>query len=433
MERDVPPTVVTEYLDGGSLTQLLEKQEGKPLPISEQLELALGITAGLRYLHNCTPPVIHRDLSTNNILLAQGRMAKLTDFGMGRPPAFLYMPPELFCKQPHGTSGDIYSLGLILYYLVTGEPPFKGLSDAEAATQAAKLHARPVIPESIPTAWRDLIQSCWHRNPMQRPTAIEVHEKLSKLGSDRAVSVPPTANVIPPAPRLLDTWSLIDVSRETVLGKSYVCHASGSELNTSALLQYQLGLLVGEAKYSDFVIVTSDLQRIPTHRAILASRSPHFAALIEEAGEAREIEISGKHATPAAVRALLEFLYTGHLEVRNETIYDLMEAARRLHMTQALEICQEFVEDNGVPLRLASQESGESGDEGLLRMRTLTEGIMSVESNLLEVESVLELLNEKLEKVTNRMSEFPLFLATFIPSSSLMNDSTAKLPDLAGR
>lgn len=109
---------------------------------------------------------------------------KITDFGTGRPPSFLYMAPEIFSKQPYNVSSDIYSLGLIIFYLVVGCPPFDGFQGAEAAAKAAKLNIRPALPQSISPAWKALISSCWNKNPVLRPTASQVLESLKKFEND---------------------------------------------------------------------------------------------------------------------------------------------------------------------------------------------------------------------------------------------------------
>eukprot|EP00339_Tiarina_fusa_P019782 CAMPEP_0117033584 /NCGR_PEP_ID=MMETSP0472-20121206/23978_1 /TAXON_ID=693140 ORGANISM="Tiarina fusus, Strain LIS" /NCGR_SAMPLE_ID=MMETSP0472 /ASSEMBLY_ACC=CAM_ASM_000603 /LENGTH=180 /DNA_ID=CAMNT_0004742527 /DNA_START=102 /DNA_END=640 /DNA_ORIENTATION=+ len=114
-------------------------------------------------------------------MLTEDHEPKLCDFGMGRPPAFLYMAPELFCKQPSGTPGDIYSLGLILYFIATGFAPFEGFTSAEAAAKSAKLNIRPTLPQSLASNWKTLISSCWQKNALARPTAEQVLTSLQQM------------------------------------------------------------------------------------------------------------------------------------------------------------------------------------------------------------------------------------------------------------
>ena len=94
------------------------------------------------------------------------------------------MSPELFSKQPCGVATDVYSYGLVLYFLYTQKVPFEGLSGAKAATKAAKMHSRPIFPDNIPDNWKELISKCWHKNPHIRPSTPEIIEKLQKMKDD---------------------------------------------------------------------------------------------------------------------------------------------------------------------------------------------------------------------------------------------------------
>jgi serine/threonine-protein kinase len=123
--------IVSEYAPSGSLADLLKGN--KPLPVEKAIELTLGILSGLEYLHS--RQIIHRDLKPANILI-QGDTPRLADFGISRalkttqtsqsvnikgtPP---FMAPEVFDGK-RNVQTDIWSIGVILYSLLSGHLPF---------------------------------------------------------------------------------------------------------------------------------------------------------------------------------------------------------------------------------------------------------------------------------------------------------------------
>jgi eukaryotic-like serine/threonine-protein kinase len=195
---DGTPFFVMEYVDGVPVTQYAGLQR---LTIRQRLELFLDVCAGVNYAHAAA--VIHRDLKPSNILVRTDGAVKLLDFGIAKQLEGLdaaadrtrtalrlmtpaYAAPEQFLGAPVGTYTDVYSLGVVLYELLTGRPPFdaatltpgqmenaivaqqverpsRAVTDAAAATSdAARLGA---------SAWTDLDVLCrtaMHREPERR-------------------------------------------------------------------------------------------------------------------------------------------------------------------------------------------------------------------------------------------------------------------------
>ncbi len=131
--------IAMEYLEGESLAARLERG---PLPINEAVPIALSTLAALEALH--ARGLIHRDLKPSNIFLTPHGV-KLLDFGLARPVSMTeaetrltgpgmvfgtpqYMPPEQILGQHVDARGDIFATGVVLYEMLTGQPPFSGAS-----------------------------------------------------------------------------------------------------------------------------------------------------------------------------------------------------------------------------------------------------------------------------------------------------------------
>ncbi|EGR28263.1 protein kinase domain protein, partial [Ichthyophthirius multifiliis] len=130
---------VTEYIQGGELYQRLKKI--KNFKEEDAAMIIYNITQGLQYMHN--QQLVHRDLKLENILLVNhiDLDCKIIDFGFAekinyqklesRAGTHGFLPPELFKLQPYTEKGDIFSLGVILFCLLSGQSPFKGKTSKE--------------------------------------------------------------------------------------------------------------------------------------------------------------------------------------------------------------------------------------------------------------------------------------------------------------
>ncbi|TVU49666.1 hypothetical protein EJB05_00990, partial [Eragrostis curvula] len=140
--------LVYEYMQGGSLEGCLtgEGSAATPLTWHQRLNIALDSAQGLEYLHkSCQPPLIHRDVKTQNILLSSCLKAKIADFGLMKafaddfrthvttqPAGTLgYLDPEYYHTSQLSEKSDVYSFGVVLLELITGQPPAVPISDTE--------------------------------------------------------------------------------------------------------------------------------------------------------------------------------------------------------------------------------------------------------------------------------------------------------------
>ncbi|KAK7400443.1 hypothetical protein VNO78_11651 [Psophocarpus tetragonolobus] len=129
------------YMSNGSLSSHLYDKNHEPLSWDLRLSIALDVARGLEYLHfGASPPVVHRDIKSGNILLDQSMRAKVTDFGLSRPETnqprtsnirgtFGYLDPEYLSTRTFTKKSDVYSFGVLLFELITGRNPQQGLME----------------------------------------------------------------------------------------------------------------------------------------------------------------------------------------------------------------------------------------------------------------------------------------------------------------
>ncbi|MCY1145373.1 serine/threonine-protein kinase [Actinoplanes sp. Pm04-4] len=191
--------LVMDLVGGGSLRDLLRTQP--TLAVGEAARLTAQVAAALAEAHDLG--VVHRDLKPDNILLASvdGRLdTRLTDFGVARilntpsmttPNAVVgtphYMSPEAFHGATANPATDVYALGVLLYELVSGRPPY--LSDSIPDLMRQHLEGNPARRPGVPGPIWDLIMSCLAQKPRLRPSAAELVADLSDL-SRRFADVP---------------------------------------------------------------------------------------------------------------------------------------------------------------------------------------------------------------------------------------------------
>jgi predicted Ser/Thr protein kinase len=169
-----------EYVDGRSLEQVLEEQDR--LPWQEVLDIAMQICPALKHVHD--HGIIHRDLKPANILRTHDGVVKLTDFGIAKVFAQShltatggvvgtaeYLSPEQAAGKPVSKRSDLYSLGTVLYTLLTGRPPFLGDSfvDLLHKHRYAQFDRPQKIVPQLPYDIDDIICQMLEKDPANRP------------------------------------------------------------------------------------------------------------------------------------------------------------------------------------------------------------------------------------------------------------------------
>lgn len=188
------PYLIMEFVDGLSLDRVLE-QRGK-LTWEEVVVIGQMVASALKFAHR--QEVIHRDLKPANLLADWNRHVKLTDFGIARllhdeqkltkENAIIgtasYLSPEQAAGKQATRKSDLYSLGIILYELLTGRLPFEADNAAEILHKHryAQFELPSRLVESVPHDFDKLIEALLEKDPDRRPiNALAVEEALNKL------------------------------------------------------------------------------------------------------------------------------------------------------------------------------------------------------------------------------------------------------------
>ncbi|MFE2752778.1 protein kinase [Actinosynnema sp. NPDC059335] len=206
VEHDGKPCLVMEYLPSRTLAELVD--ERGPLPAELVAGVGWQVASALAAAH--AAGIVHRDVTTFNVLLAEDGTAKIADFGIARAigentvtdarivvgtPAFL--APEVAAGQDAVFASDVYSLGATLYAALEGHPPSGTAENPFALLR--RVSEGDVAPMRFPGPLGDALMTVLRRDPAERPTMAEFHELLGAVVEGRP---------LPGAPRPDDTRPL---------------------------------------------------------------------------------------------------------------------------------------------------------------------------------------------------------------------------------
>lgn len=169
---------------------------GTKMKMKDKLAYAVQLAQGMHYLHTCKPVIIHRDLKPANLLIDHSGVLKVADFGLskirpdpkknekdtfmmtGETGSYRFMAPEIYRHLSYNETVDVYSYGMILFYLLDGKPPWSTLNGLVAARKASYEGDRPTIPRSWDNRIQTLLQDCWDENPSARPSFLRILQIL---------------------------------------------------------------------------------------------------------------------------------------------------------------------------------------------------------------------------------------------------------------
>ena len=182
--------IVMEYVPNGSLRELMEM--GAPLKESLIFHYFLQICSAIDYLHN-TLNIVHRDLKAENLLLSASNDVKIIDFGLSRSFSSndlmttrcgspCYSSPEIIVGQAYSEKTDIWSLGIVLYYMATGSLPFIDSNIQKLFYKIVNENVTFPADLKIDNKLKDLICRMLEKNPDRRPSVHEIlnHPWLTK-------------------------------------------------------------------------------------------------------------------------------------------------------------------------------------------------------------------------------------------------------------
>ncbi|KAF7809614.1 serine/threonine-protein kinase STY17 isoform X1 [Senna tora] len=189
-----PPNlcIVTEFMSRGSIHDFLHKQRGV-FKLPSLLKVAIDVSKGMNYLHQSN--IIHRDLKSANLLMDENEVVKVADFGVARVQAqsgamtsetgtYRWMAPEIIEHKPYDQKADVFSFGIVLWELLTGELPYTYLTPLQAAIGVVQKGLRPTIPKNAHPRLSELIQRCWKQDPTERPEFSEIIDILQQISKE---------------------------------------------------------------------------------------------------------------------------------------------------------------------------------------------------------------------------------------------------------
>ena len=191
------PSIVMERLDA-NLTKLI-KEHYLLLSFDTQVCILHDVAVGLNFLHGHKEPIIHRDLSSNNILLTDHLVAKISDLGLakhikspeqqiGSITGFgtqVYMPPEVLGQRPPQISPktDVFSFGVVMLQIATGkEPDATGILNVDNEADRRKHHLELLGKNN---SFHPLVLQCLSNTSNERPTTVALCKALKKIGVGR--------------------------------------------------------------------------------------------------------------------------------------------------------------------------------------------------------------------------------------------------------
>lgn len=247
------PYLIMPYIKNGSAFKYIT--EGEIIPEEEAWNMLHDVAAGLAYLHEKQPPLIHQDIKPDNIMIDEEGRYLITDFGISARVrstirgaqaqeqsggTLAYMGPERFGPTPKPImASDVWSMGAMMYELMTGTPPF-GNHGGMLEKNGADI---PIIEEDYSQELKDIIYSCLAKETWDRPSAKKIEElTYNKLhGIEAPVETPAEKPVSTPVQK--EPQPQPQKSQNTATGKSNpVTPAKG--INKNIIIGAIAGLVV---------------------------------------------------------------------------------------------------------------------------------------------------------------------------------------------
>jgi len=162
------------------------------MSFARKLKFALDAARGMLYLHVSNPVILHRDLKSDNLLVARDWTVKVGDFGLtrflsekkamtqvGTP---MWMAPEIIIGKQYTEKADVYAFGIILWEILTRLEPYEDKEPMQIVVEVVNDGLRPTIPDEHKNSpLVPLMKDCWHQDPDQRPAFNIIVDRLQAM------------------------------------------------------------------------------------------------------------------------------------------------------------------------------------------------------------------------------------------------------------
>ncbi|XP_030050863.1 mitogen-activated protein kinase kinase kinase 12 [Microcaecilia unicolor] len=183
--------IIMEFCAQGQLYEVL--RAGRKITPSLLVDWSMGIAGGMNYLH--LHKIIHRDLKSPNMLITYDDMVKISDFGtskelsdkstkMSFAGTVAWMAPEVIRNEPVSEKVDIWSFGVVLWELLTGEIPYKDVDSSAIIWGVGSNSLHLPVPSSCPDGFKILLRQCWNSKPRNRPSFRQILLHLDIASAD---------------------------------------------------------------------------------------------------------------------------------------------------------------------------------------------------------------------------------------------------------
>uniref|UniRef100_A0A8C4F3I0 Mitogen-activated protein kinase kinase kinase 12 n=1 Tax=Dicentrarchus labrax TaxID=13489 RepID=A0A8C4F3I0_DICLA len=183
--------IIMEYCAQGQLYEVL--RAGRQIHPSLLMDWAMGIAGGMNYLH--LHKIIHRDLKSPNMLITYDDSVKISDFGtskelsdkstkMSFAGTVAWMAPEVIRNEPVSEKVDIWSFGVVLWEMLTGEVPYKDVDSSAIIWGVGNNSLQLPVPDSCPDSFKLLLRQCWNCKPRNRPSFRQILLHLDIASAD---------------------------------------------------------------------------------------------------------------------------------------------------------------------------------------------------------------------------------------------------------
>ncbi|XP_067385582.1 mitogen-activated protein kinase kinase kinase 12 isoform X2 [Emydura macquarii macquarii] len=183
--------IIMEFCAQGQLYEVL--RAGRKVTPSLLVDWSMGIAGGMNYLH--LHKIIHRDLKSPNMLITYDDMVKISDFGtskelsdkstkMSFAGTVAWMAPEVIRNEPVSEKVDIWSFGVVLWELLTGEIPYKDVDSSAIIWGVGSNSLHLPVPSGCPDGFKILLRQCWNSKPRNRPSFRQILLHLDIASAD---------------------------------------------------------------------------------------------------------------------------------------------------------------------------------------------------------------------------------------------------------